>query len=342
MCIIAYIPSGIKVKRETMADCFLNNPDGAGFMYQDKKNNKVIIKKGYMTFKELWRDFVKTPYNVERVVHFRIATSGKVDMGCCHPFPLSDDYKEMRMSRNNTSIGIAHNGIISWTTPKDGMKAIYSDTMAFIANYMIPLKDQLFKVEIGDLISHATGSGKFAVMNADKVMLIGNFEMYQNAFFSNDSYKDVWARYRNTYYYNSIVNNNGVTTPYPYAPIIPKKPVVPKKRRKKDKESIIKGAYQMELDETHVTNDQEVDMDNPGSFRIAIHYNGQIDWALCEFLAVKLEDAGAYVDEYWIGAQNCMVFSIDALPTAEKFYGFEWYQLQDGEEEDNSDSRFFG
>ena len=48
MCIIAIKPKDIDLpSKEYLENCFINNDDGAGFMYTE--NNKVKIYKGYMT-----------------------------------------------------------------------------------------------------------------------------------------------------------------------------------------------------------------------------------------------------------------------------------------------------
>jgi predicted glutamine amidotransferase len=198
MCVIVYLPEGIKANKEDMENCFFANSDGAGFMYQDRKHSQVIIKKGYMTFDSFWREFSGLPWNVDRVAHFRIATSGKVDEGCCHPFPVCKDYKEMRRLRNKSKLAVAHNGVIHWATPTDGLKSKFSDTMAFIAGYVEPMRNLIFRPEIGDIIQHATNS-KFAVMSPESVTIIGDFEMHNGGFFSNDSYLDYVDYYSNKY-----------------------------------------------------------------------------------------------------------------------------------------------
>lgn len=109
---------------ETM---FKNNSDGAGFMYA--VDNKVIIQKGYMTFhsfmsalKKLEQTYDLTELPI--VMHFRIATSGQVDAGTCHPFPIAGKRKQLRKQYFETDIGVVHNRIIPIASP-DNM----SDTM---------------------------------------------------------------------------------------------------------------------------------------------------------------------------------------------------------------------
>ena len=91
MCIIAIKDKGINLpSTKTLETMFRNNPDGAGFMYA--KAGKVIIRKGFMTFKAFKSalDKICDIDNLPLVMHFRIATSGSVDAGTTHPFPISN------------------------------------------------------------------------------------------------------------------------------------------------------------------------------------------------------------------------------------------------------------
>ena len=62
------------------------------------------------------------------VMHFRIATSGQVDAGTCHPFPIASKRKTLRKQYMETDIGVVHNGVIPIDTPEN-----MSDTMQYIS-----------------------------------------------------------------------------------------------------------------------------------------------------------------------------------------------------------------
>ena len=135
MCVIAYKPLNEAFPEESiLRNCFDNNPDGAGFMYTF--NKKVYIKKGYTTFESfkqaLNRARSVTGDKVPYVMHFRIATQG-YEKTMTHPFPLSSAMKNLKKTKYECNIGVAHNGIISLTS--DGSKN-YSDTMLFITDYL--------------------------------------------------------------------------------------------------------------------------------------------------------------------------------------------------------------
>lgn len=189
MCIIVYAPAGVTVNESVLTNCFSSNPDGAGIMYQS--NGKVKIDKGYMSFSSFFAAWNSIPSDVDRVAHFRIATSGRIEGGNCHPFPICKDYTEMRKLESWTHIGLAHNGILTKYTPKDRLMSTHSDTMAFIKKIVHPLGNLVMRPEVQDLIDDATNN-KFAIMSPRQTVLIGHFIQYQGAFYSNSSYLPKW------------------------------------------------------------------------------------------------------------------------------------------------------
>jgi len=152
MCIIAIKPQGKQMFDDnTIKTMFINNPDGAGYMFYDKDSKKVCIKKGFMTCKGLLdslhsKDFTDT--NV--ILHFRIGTSGLNDKLNCHPYPLY----QINDTKCSCELGMAHNGILHDFTPPKGSKI--NDTQTFIKEVLNNLK-------------------KGFLFDADKVMLIQKF-----------------------------------------------------------------------------------------------------------------------------------------------------------------------
>ena len=122
MCVIVYKPSGVKAPTQAdLHNCFLNNPDGAGYMLPI--NNKVVIRKGFMTYEDFEKDIKNTikvnnldPIDTPIVMHFRISTQGGVNKALCHPYPICENYDEMRKLESKCNLGLAHNGIISLTS----------------------------------------------------------------------------------------------------------------------------------------------------------------------------------------------------------------------------------
>ena len=189
MCIIAIKDKGINLpKDEILETMFKHNSDGAGFMYA--KDGQVHIKKGFMTYKAFKKaiDKIEGIKDIPLVMHFRIATSGGIDFGACHPFPISNKRKTLRKTDFATDIGIVHNGVIPISAP-DNM----SDTMQYIAKklyYYQKVQRNFYKQksymkrienEIKSKMVFLTGNGE--------IYKIGDFVEEDGMIYSNHSYQ---------------------------------------------------------------------------------------------------------------------------------------------------------
>lgn len=126
MCIIAAIPTGKEVSKETLERCWKNNPQGGGFAYIE--NQKIQIVKELKSFKRFYQKYEEAKFsNPESsfIVHFRISTHGKVNEANCHPFYVND------------KLAFAHNGIIS-NAPESKN---FSDTVMFNESILKALPD---------------------------------------------------------------------------------------------------------------------------------------------------------------------------------------------------------
>ena len=215
MCVVVYKPKGKKMpKEQTLLDCFLANPDGAGYMFQ--KDKKVKIKKGFMTFEEFYKslmdDYSVVGKNTDFVLHFRISTQGGVNKPLCHPYPISKKMEDLKQLECESDIGLAHNGIISLTTEYSSYysgkwsqygynydcydvylkEPDYNDTMKFITKYMsliMKTPEDIFDEDKVSIIEKLIGSyNKFAVMTGDAVKLIGQFYEKDGIQYSNLSF----------------------------------------------------------------------------------------------------------------------------------------------------------
>jgi hypothetical protein len=196
MCVILHKPENEKLPSEQiLKNCFENNPDGAGFMYPSKNNKSVQIHKGFMTFKSFMKGLQTTlKFNDETipmVLHFRIGTHGKKrSPSYTHPFPLSDDPSYLKMRECSCNVGIVHNGILSGFTSNNKL----SDTMEFISKILMPLTEintvSIHDDRVKNLIKNIIGSyNRMGIMdNSGTVSLIGNFQKFENCYYSNDSY----------------------------------------------------------------------------------------------------------------------------------------------------------
>lgn len=212
MCIIAIKPKNKKLQdKRVLKTCFNNNQDGGGYMFVNN-NREVIIRKGYMKFDEFYKklteDFKK--YNLHDknlIMHFRIGTSGQSAEGCTHPFPITDDYKQLQSTETKTNVGICHNGIISAMNDRT---ALYSDTQLYIAHVITPLlrlhKNAYKYQDIQNSILITTKSKWSILDNNDEIFTIGDFITEDGYIYSNGTYRTRITytpryNYTNTYDY---------------------------------------------------------------------------------------------------------------------------------------------
>ena len=193
MCIIAIKNKGINLPSErTLETMFKNNSDGAGFMYSI--DNKVIIHKGFMTFHSFMSALNKLEekYDITKlpiVMHFRIATSGHVDAGTCHPFPIAAKRKHLRKQYIETDIGIVHNGIIPIAAP-DNM----SDTMQYVKERLWEYKkckpNFYTNKKWQRRIEKEIMSKMVFLDNTGEIYTIGDFVTDDGMIYSNHSYEE--------------------------------------------------------------------------------------------------------------------------------------------------------
>lgn len=209
MCVIvAKTKKASLPKLEHLKNCFNYNADGCGFMYV--KNNKVIIDKGYMNYADFEKRYKKLCKenndfkNKNLIIHFRIGTSAENTKEHTHPYPLTNNKKELHKLKTECKVGIVHNGIIADYTPKTKQT---NDTQEFIINYLYPLYknyNEFYKNKyITDGIQTITNS-KFVILdNNDNMTMIGDFINEKKVYYSNNTYKTTysykWYNYESDY-----------------------------------------------------------------------------------------------------------------------------------------------
>ena len=163
MCLAIYAPAGSDIPEKNLKNGFDNNSDGAGMAWAT--DGQLHVRKGMFKFEE-----VIDQYNAIKqypcMIHFRKATSGKIDMANCHPFLFNDG-----------KLALIHNGVLAIKCNIDGL----SDTAHFvklvleplIKNYSIPINDgslhYLITTSIGsDKMCIMEGTGKTYILNEDK------------------------------------------------------------------------------------------------------------------------------------------------------------------------------
>lgn len=179
MCIAIAKPANTNIDKSIFLNCWNANSDGAGFMYPE--NNKVEVKKGFMTFDEFW-DAYQIVGQRPAAIHFRIKTHGETTPENTHPFIISEN------------LAFIHNGIINdlETINKD-----MSDTWHFNEEILKPLytDDGQFYIRKHNvkLIRKFIGQSKLVFMNSKGQMSIINTQMgeWENGvWYSNSSYKE--------------------------------------------------------------------------------------------------------------------------------------------------------
>lgn len=161
MCIAIRRPKGKALPKRILLNCWENNPDGAGFMYAE--NGVLVVDKGFMKWKAFWKAIRPHLFtdDKELVVHFRIATSGKVDYENCHPHMIHD------------GLAYVHNGII-YDLNDDKDKC---DTIR-LAEILKALPEGFIQSEgIMSLITMAVGSSKFVFMDNNGQVRIINEDL---------------------------------------------------------------------------------------------------------------------------------------------------------------------
>jgi len=175
--VIVAQPEGKMISKEAAENCFNNNSDGCGLAYVTK--GAIKIHKGYKTFPSFWKGYTKLVARTDSplILHFRIATHGPTNTGNMHPF----------LSTGGSAF--AHNGTMHQFKDKiDG----FSDSRT-MSQLLKNLKVDVLTTDGNILVTSMLGdSSKGVFLLPDKTLIIFNAkkgEMYDDVWFSNDSYR---------------------------------------------------------------------------------------------------------------------------------------------------------
>lgn len=163
MCVICFIPKGVKTPSYTMLKAMhMANPHGMGFCTPTK------FVKG-LSFDYFVEQLRKRSVSEPCILHFRLATHGSIRKANCHPF------------RKN-GVCFAHNGILGITPIGDK-----TDSETAFIRYLYPSVEHygLYSRELADIVGDIIGSSKFAFMQGRDVRLFGHFEEMDGCFYSN-------------------------------------------------------------------------------------------------------------------------------------------------------------
>ncbi|MBK7105908.1 MAG: class II glutamine amidotransferase [Ignavibacteriae bacterium] len=151
MCIII-LNTKEHLTKELLNECWQTNSDGAGIMYAiDGKINIFKELKNFNTFYEYYSTLRKEFKKTKIALHFRIATSGNIDLYNIHPFYV------------NENLAFMHNGIINILLQK---KSKISDTIAFNQKILKQLPQNFLNNHaLVELISRYAERSKLLFMN---------------------------------------------------------------------------------------------------------------------------------------------------------------------------------
>jgi len=158
MCIIV-VNKKDRLERNTLKACWDNNPDGAGLCWNNE-DGSIDVFKELFKFKVFYKKYLSVREEIDTpiILHFRIATSGKVNKQNCHPFEV------------NPGLWFAHNGMISGY---GGNKI--SDTVEFNKIVLQELPDGFIDHPvIRGLVEHYISGSKIAFLDSKKNVTILN------------------------------------------------------------------------------------------------------------------------------------------------------------------------
>ena len=200
MCVIVSKGMGVALpKDEYLRNAADNNKDGIGAALHKAGTNEVIIKKDFLNVEALltWLHLVVVPED-SLIIHFRIATSGLVDEGNRHPFPITKNKELLRETNLVCQSAVAHNGVLT----DYGKHATYSDSQKFILDILSDdaIKNNLTNPTILKLINSFLSRDRLCIMLATgQQILLGDFHEDEKVKYSNLSYKTSYKRvYRGT------------------------------------------------------------------------------------------------------------------------------------------------
>lgn len=207
MCIAILKPSQEILTKRVLKACFNNNPHGAGFAIASKKANSVIIRKGFFSFRKFWhcyREYQKRGETM--IIHFRVATSGKIDGDNCHPWRVDKEHALIHNGNLEHKLGIKDDAV--------------SDTGLFVRHILQPIfthdpgmwQNDAFKWMVEETI----GSGnKLVMINASGEYVIFHEkqgEWDNGCWFSNKTFKEERKKKAATNYtYIPAANKYGLT-----------------------------------------------------------------------------------------------------------------------------------
>jgi len=158
MCLIILSPKGDQLNDDKILNAYLTNQDSWGLAWADGGKLRIVKGFGYDTLIEAYRKVAGLPH----MLHFRYATSGKIDQENAHPFQLSE------------GVAFAHNGVL----PVERTNLEMSDTWHYV-QLLKPILDEypeaLMNPKFLEAMEESIGQGnKFTFLMSDGRYVIVN------------------------------------------------------------------------------------------------------------------------------------------------------------------------
>ena len=166
MCVIIYKGKKTNLDFETVRLASITNPDGVGVAIND--GDIWTIKKYMYPTRQQLKTVCNSLQEKEAILHFRIATSGGINLDNCQPF-LFDDDKQV----------LFHNGVIY---SLNGISSSKSDTRLLIDIL------ETEKQDINNLLFNISekSNNKFILLDdKNDVQFYGEFKNYKGLMCSN-------------------------------------------------------------------------------------------------------------------------------------------------------------
>lgn len=187
MCVVVALQPGARLTHSEWNRCWTANPDGAGYAFT--RRHRIIIERG-MSRADLWRRYYKDAQTNPKspfLVHFRIATHGKVCLANTHPFDVDHAHKGQTV--------LAHNGII--TNVLRDLEKEESDTRAFVRLFVRWLPaGWLDNPAIVELVEAYIDDSRIAILTTDPacrqrlyILNESQGETIDGRWFSNDYWR---------------------------------------------------------------------------------------------------------------------------------------------------------
>jgi glutamine amidotransferase len=147
MCLIIHAPGGTEVPGELLESGLGNNPDGWGIV----QGPRAVVGLYDSTF---YREFAELDPSLDRWVHFRYATHGRVSQENCHPFLVQN---------GDRNYWVMHNGVI----PGIETKGSNSDTAQWCLDVLPGLLPIFGTDEFHARVRATIGASKMAIIRED-------------------------------------------------------------------------------------------------------------------------------------------------------------------------------